>query len=151
MLNKAMLMVLASVTTVASYQTATAQTYRPGMLGVNTNLRSSPPPSRPAAPPPSRPATPPPAAAPRNIDLRPLPPRPLIERPAPAPIPEAARPRPSIQVTQEAPNQATVKVDVPVAPKTSLTGSATGTLNLPPNQGTPTLDAGTVGVSRETK
>jgi hypothetical protein len=132
--------------------TASAEFYRPGLLGVNTDLghRSAPPPPRPVSPAPMAPA-PNRIPMPRNVDIRPLPPRPLIERPAPAPVPSPA-PRVNTQLEPgEHPSQGMVKVDVPLTPKTSITGTATGTLNLPPNEGTPTLDGGTVGVSHETK
>jgi hypothetical protein len=124
-------------------------------LGVNTNLNPNPAYMRPApapAPMPSRSAAPMPApsAPPRNVDLRPLPPRPMIERPAPTAAPPPPPSRVNIQ-HGERPNQSTVGVDVKVGPKTTVTPSATATLNVPPNPGTPTLDGGGVTVTHETK
>ena len=122
-------------------------------LGVNTNLNPNPAYMHPApAPMPSRSAAPMPArsAPPRNVDVRPLPPRPMIERPAPAAAPAPPPSRVSIQPS-ERPNQSEVGVDVKVGPKTTVTPSATTTLNLPPNPGTPTLDGGRATVTQETK
>jgi hypothetical protein len=131
--------------------------YRSGMLGVDTNLRPNPTYMRPSPSGPAMPAPAPrsaspamPAPAPR-VDLRPLPPRPLIERPMPAPAPASPPPRVNVQASPgENPSQGNLHVTVPVSPNTSVTGTATGTLNLPPNQGTPTLDAGKVDITHST-
>ena len=136
---KKLLTAAAAAALAFSSSAAMAEYSRPGLLGVNTNLR-------PASP------TPAPAPAPmsRNIDLRPLPPRPLIERPAPAPLPSPA-PRVNVQASPgDQPSQGNLHVTAPVTPKTSVTGTVTGTLNLPPNQGTPTLDGAKVDVTHST-
>jgi hypothetical protein len=121
-------------------------------LGVNTNLNPNPAYMRPAAPPPA-PARSAPQMSPssRNVDLRPLPPRPMIERPAPpAPAPSPA-PRLNIQAQPtQGPGPTTLEGELRVTPKTSLTGTLSGNPPLPTDQSSPSLEGGTVGVSRKT-
>ncbi|MHC2277241.1 hypothetical protein [Bradyrhizobium sp. CCBAU 11445] len=145
---KKLLTAAAAAALAFSSSAAMAEYYRPGLLGVNTNLRPASPAPAPAPAP--RPVAPAPAPMSRNIDLRPLPPRPLIERPAPAPLPSPA-PRVNVQASPgDQPSQGNLHVTAPVTPKTSVTGTVTGTLNLPPNQGTPTLDGAKVDVTHST-